>query len=567
MPAPTASPAGRVPADTVPADHRPIRAAARDAAGISVLRPGQEDAIRAVLHRDALAVLASGTGKTAVYETAAALLGGPTLVVSPTLSLQRDQVAALRAHGHTAAALNSTRGAAGQRRALADFAAGRTAFLLLAPEQLEKEEVLAELAGARVSLVVVDEAHCVSEWGHDFRPAYLQIGAAVDRVGRPRTLALTATASPRVRRDIAGRLGLRDPAVVVRDADRPTIWLGAAVYATEGARDAALVEAAVAEPGATIVYAPTRRRCEVLAAALCEGGRPALVYHAGMRAAERAATQDAFLGGTAELVVATNAFGMGVDRPDVRAVFHAGPATSVDEYYQEVGRGGRDGEAARAALFFRVEDFALGRYFRSGGGVRARDLVAVVRALRSGGPRTRADLAADTGLSRQRVSAAVGALAAGGTVRSRRAGLELTAGARDDPRGVVEAALAERDRRREFETTRVDMIRAYAETTDCRRRVVLELLGEEHPEPCGRCDNCDAGTSTETGDRPYPVGARVTHTDWGDGVVSHYEGDRIVVLFAERGYRTLDLRLVTDKGLLGPATETTRATGSTEAIA
>ncbi|MCW2566306.1 MAG: ATP-dependent helicase, RecQ family, partial [Mycobacterium sp.] len=249
---------------TARADARTIRAVAREAAGISTLRPGQEEAIGAVLHRDALAVLASGTGKTAVYETAAALLGGPTLVVSPTLSLQRDQVAALAAHGHPAAALNSAAGAARQRQVLADFAAGRTTFLLLAPEQLEKEDVLAELAGAGITLVVVDEAHCVSEWGHDFRPAYLQIGAAVDRLGRPRTLALTATASPRVRRDITDRLGLRDAAVVVREADRPNIWLGASIFAAEAARDAALVEAAVAELGATIVYAPTRRRCEVL---------------------------------------------------------------------------------------------------------------------------------------------------------------------------------------------------------------------------------------------------------------------------------------------------------------
>jgi ATP-dependent DNA helicase RecQ len=535
------------------ADARTVRAAARDAAGISALRAGQEEAIRAVLDRDALAVLASGTGKTAVYETAAALLGGPALVVSPTLSLQRDQVAALRAHGHTAAALNSARGAAGQRQALAEFAAGRTAFLLLAPEQLEKDDVLTELARAGIGLVVVDEAHCVSEWGHDFRPAYLQIGAAVDRLGRPRTLALTATASPRVRRDITDRLGLRDPAVVVREADRPNIWLGAGLFAAARARDAALVEAAVAEQGATIVYAPTRRRCVVLAEALRAAGRAALVYHAGLRVADRTATQDAFLGGTADVVVATNAFGMGVDRPDVRAVFHAGPATSVDEYYQEVGRAGRDGEPARAILFFRAEDFALGRYLRSGGGVSARDLVTVVRAIRSHRALDRADLARVTGLSRQRVSAAVGTLASGGAVRSRRAGLELTAGGREDPRGVVETALAERDRRREFETTRVDMIRTYAETADCRRRVVLELLGEEHPRPCGRCDNCEAGTSTETGDRPYPVGATVSHSEWGDGIVSHYEGDRIVVLFTDRGYRTLDLHIVTERGLLGPA--------------
>jgi ATP-dependent DNA helicase RecQ len=152
------------------------------------------------------------------------------------------------------------------------------------------------------------------------------------------------------------------------------------------------------------------------------------------------------------------------------------------------------------------------------------------------------------------VSAAVGALAAGGAVRSGRAGLALVAGSGADPRRLVETALAERDRRREFETTRVDMVRAYAETADCRRRVVLELLGEEHARPCGRCDNCDAGTSTETGDRPYPVGAGVTHTEWGGGIVSHYEGARIVVLFAERGYRTLDLELVTERGLLRAAT-------------
>jgi ATP-dependent DNA helicase RecQ len=530
-----------------------IRAAAREAAGISELREGQEEAIRAVLETDGLAVLASGTGKTAVYETAAALLGGPTLVVSPTLSLQRDQVAALRAHGHTAAALNSARGAAAQRAALDGFVAGTTSFLLLAPEQLVKEDVVASLRDAGITLVVVDEAHCVSEWGHDFRPAYLQIGAAVDRLGRPRTLALTATASPRVRRDVVERLGLRDPAVVVRDADRPNIWLGAALFAEQAARDAALVEAVLAEPGATIVYAPTRRRCETLAGALREVGREALVYHAGLRAAERAAAQDAFLGGAAQLVVATNAFGMGVDRPDVRAVFHAGPATSVDEYYQEVGRAGRDRDHARATLFFRAEDFALGRYFRAGGGVSPTDLVTVVHTLREGGARSQTRLAADTGLSRHRVSTAVGALAAGGAVRSRRAGVELTPAARDDPQAVVDRALAERDRRREFDRTRVDMVRAYAETADCRRRVVLELLGEEHPEPCGHCDNCDAGTSSATADRPYPVGATVAHTEWGNGIVSHYEADRIVVLFAERGYRTLDLTLVAERDLLAEA--------------
>jgi ATP-dependent DNA helicase RecQ len=162
-------------------------------------------------------------------------------------------------------------------------------------------------------------------------------------------------------------------------------------------------------------------------------------------------------------------------------------------------------------------------------------------------------LAEETGLSRRRLTAAAGALSAGGALRNRRAGVELTGDARGDPAAVVEQALAEQDRRGQFDRTRVDMMRTYAETTDCRRRVVLELLGEEHPEPCGRCDNCDAGTSAQTGERPYPVGATVEHNEWGEGIVSHYEGDRVVVLFTDRGYRTLDLALVTRRHLLRPA--------------
>ena len=535
-------------------DRDTIAEAALAAAHVETLRPGQREAVEAVLVRDTIAVLATGTGKTAIYETAGYLLDGPTLVISPTIALQRDQAQTLREHGHPTASISSARSERSRRQALADFADQKLEMLLLAPEQLGNAEVMAEIEKGRPSLVVVDEAHCVSEWGHSFRPDYLLLGAVVQRLHHPRVLALTATAAPRVRRDIAERLAMRDPAVIVGNADRPEIWLGARLFSRNRERDEALVAAAVDVQGGVIVYAPTRRRCTELATALADAGRAAQVYHAGLPVRERRETADAFLAGRAQTIVATNAFGMGVDRPDIRAVLHAGPPTSVDQYFQEAGRSGRDGEPARAEMFFRLEDFALGRYLESGGGLREDDLRAVVKVLLDAdGPTGRAELEQRTGLSRRRVAQVLGVLIAGNAVKRRRAGLELRAGARREPASVVSEALEERDRRREFDRSRLDMIRAYAETTDCRRRVVLELLGEEYPKRCLNCDNCDAGSSEEASDRPYPIGSPVEHTEWGKGTVSHYEGDRVVVLFADAGYRTLALGLVREKGLLTAA--------------
>ena len=536
------------------ADRDVIADAAWQAADVETLRPGQREAVEAVLVRDTIAVLATGTGKTAIYETAGYLIDGPTVVISPTIALQRDQVQTLREHGHPTASISSARSERVRREALEAFAAGQIEMLLLAPEQLGNPDVLDEIEKGKPSLLVVDEAHCVSEWGHSFRPDYLLIGSVVERLHHPRVLALTATAAPRVRRDIAARLSMRDPAVIVGNADRPEIWLGARLFAGNRERDEALVQAAVDVDGAVIVYAPTRRRCTELATALEKAGRPAEVYHAGLPTKQRRETADAFLDGGASTIVATNAFGMGVDRPDVRAVLHAGPPTSVDQYFQEAGRAARDGEPGRAEMFFRLEDFALGRYLESGGGLREDDLRAVVKVLRGAdGPVTRPDLEERTGLSRRRVAQVLGVLVAGDAVKRRRGGLELRAGARREPASVVADALAERDRRHEFDRSRLDMIRAYAETSDCRRRVILELLGEDYPDRCGHCDNCEAGTSEEAADRPYPIGSQVQHPEWGQGTVSHYEGDRVVVLFTDAGYRTLALGLVREKGLLSAA--------------
>jgi ATP-dependent DNA helicase RecQ len=531
-----------------------IAEAAAQAAGVQHLRPGQREAVEAALTSDTVAVLASGTGKTAIYETVAHLLDGAALVISPTIALQRDQVQSLREHGHRATAVSSARTESARAKALEAFAAGRLDMLLIAPEQLGNPDVVDALDRARPKLLVVDEAHCVSEWGHSFRPDYLLIGSAVARLHRPRVLALTATAAPRVRHDIVERLDMRDARIVVGNADRPEIWLGARLFAGNRERDEALVEAALAVDGPVIVYAPTHRRCAELAGALTGAGRPASVYHAGLPAKQRRRTADDFLCARADTIVATSAFGMGIDRQDVRAVLHAAPPTSVDEYFQEAGRAGRDGEAARAELFFRLEDFALGRYLEAGGGVKEDDLRKAVNVLHGAeGPVSRSELTERAGLSRRAAALVVGVLEAGDAIKQRRDGIELRAAAERNPQGVVEDALAERERRREFDRTRLDMIRAYAETTDCRRRVILELLGEDYPERCLNCDNCDAGSSEEAADRPYPIGSTVAHPEWGAGTVSHYEGDRVVVLFGNAGYRTLALTLVREKGLLTAA--------------
>jgi ATP-dependent DNA helicase RecQ len=509
------------------------------------LRPEQAEAVDALGRRDTVLVARSGAGKTAVYDIASRLLGGLTLVISPTLSLQRDQQAALEATGRSAAVLNSTRSAGTQRKVLEQAASGEIDVLLLAPEQLSRDPVIEALNGAEVGLLVVDEAHCVSEWGHDFRPDYLQLGAAARRLGSPRVLAMTATASRAVREEIVERLGLADAAVIVGDVDRPNIWLGARDAADAGVADGIVVQAVNSLDGAGIVYAQTRADVDRLAAAITEAGRPASGYHAGLAARERERVQDAFTGGESDLVVATSAFGMGIDRGDVRFVVHAGPPPSLDAYYQEVGRAGRDGEPATAMLVHRAEDFALGRYLRGGGGPRRATLVAVAQALVDGGPAARSELAERSGLAARTAARAVSALMQVGAVEESDGGqLAWRSGA-----GSIEAAADEvaerREQRRRTDASRVELVRTYADTRDCRRRVLLELLGEEQPQPCGHCDSCDAGTSEPVERRgAYRLGQRVEHDEFGPGTVSLVESDRITVLFPEHGYTTLALELL-----------------------
>src|SRR4051794_10815487 len=291
-----------------------IARAATEVFGYDKLRPGQHEAVKATTDgRDVLAVMSTGYGKSAIYQIAALLIPGPTLVVSPLLALQQEQIEELDETAATggAAAVNSLVSESQRREALEELEHDELEFLFMAPEQLSNEEVLADVAAAGVSLFVVDEAHCISEWGHDFRPDYLKLGAVAEAIGRPPILALTATASPPVREEIVERLGMRDPDLLVRGFDRPNIWLGVERFHEAHAKRRALIERVRDEPKPGIVYSATRKLAEELAAELRLAGVDAEHYHGGMRKTERRESQERFMHDDVEVIVATTAFGMG----------------------------------------------------------------------------------------------------------------------------------------------------------------------------------------------------------------------------------------------------------------
>lgn len=556
-PAGAASPAAPGPAELA-GSRRRLDDAVRTVLGPdALLRPEQAEALGWLAERDVLLVARTGAGKTAVYAIATLLTGRSAVVVSPLLALQRDQVAALRDGGLRAAAASSASG--GHRRTLDAFAAGELDVLLLAPEQLARRDVVDAVEAGRPGLLVVDEAHCVSEWGHDFRPDYRHLAGIVERLGNLRVLALTATASPQVRTEIVDGLGMARPAVVVHDADRPGIWLGVHHAATERQRDDRVVAEVLEEgtSGAVIVYARTRAHVDALADALEAAGRRPLRYHAGLPARQRSDVERAFLDGREDLVVATSAFGMGMDRPDVRLVVHAGAPTSLEEYWQEVGRAGRDEEPARAVLVARSEDIGLNRYLRGSGAPRRATLEAVLAAVRDGGG-DRAEITRRSGLSSRTAARSLAELVdVGAVVRDGDRFARAGTGAAD----AVRAVRQRHEHRATLERSRVELVRAYADTTDCRRRVLLELLGEQHPQVCGRCDSCDAGTSVDVTASPLHVGQAVRHEAWGPGVVAVVEPDRVTVLFEQRGYVALDTAVALDSGVLGAADDVLEEAG------
>lgn len=535
--------------------HTRIREIAREALGYERLRPGQADAIDAVLRgRDALVVLATGQGKSAIYQLAGMQLEGPTVVVSPLLALQRDQVNSIGEDSRVgaAAALNSTTPDSEAEDMFRQLAAGELEFLFLAPEQFANAETLARIAAAEPSLFVVDEAHCVSDWGHDFRPAYLRLGAVVDALGGPVILALTATASPPIRQEIIERLGMEDPVTIVRGFDRPNIRLEVRHMVAEDDKEQAIIADVEDREGPGIVYVATRNEAEEVADMLRAVGVSAVAYHAGLSRTARSAAEEQFMTGEARVIVATVAFGMGIDKPDVRFVIHYDISGSLDAYYQEVGRAGRDGLASDAVLYYRSEDLSLRKFFGQVPQLDEKELREVLAKLASGGESNNDE---DDGLSPARVRAGIDLLTNSGFSE-----FQADGSAKPVPQSrhaaAIKAALAVQERRVNFERSRLEMLRSYAETRSCRRSFLLSYFGDVVNDRCENCDACEAepgDMDSFCGSQPdalFRPGDKVEHAKFGTGQVLRCEEDRMTILFEDAGYRTLAFDLVLEGDLL-----------------
>ncbi len=333
--------------------------------GLAAFRPGQRTVIETVLSgKDCLCVMPTGGGKSLCYQLPAIARDGVTLVISPLIALMKDQVDSLTARGLPATFINSTLTPDEQSERLAAMAAGEYKLVYVVPERFRSSRFVEAARESRVRLLAVDEAHCVSEWGHDFRPDYARLGSFRQKLGNPPTIALTATATDAVRRDIVELLNLHEPEVFITGFARPNLHYGVSVCSTDRDKDQRLFTFLKQHPGSGIVYASTRKRCEDLAERIAtESGRSTVVYHAGLQPQDRRAAQDAFMGGEREIAVATLAFGMGIDKADVRFVIHYNLPGSLEAYYQEAGRAGRDGQPASCLLLFGGGDRNIHEFF------------------------------------------------------------------------------------------------------------------------------------------------------------------------------------------------------------
>lgn len=484
--------------------HQPdIHAILHQHFGFSSLRPGQDAIVEAIMQgKDALAIMPTGGGKSLCYQLPALCRPGLTIVVSPLIALMKDQVDALQERGIPAAAINSMLGAEEYRSVMGALRRGELKLLYVAPERFGQEGFMNTLRTQHVSLLAIDEAHCLSQWGHDFRPDYLRLGRARTELGNPQTVALTATATAQVREDILQTLQLQAPAVIISGFGRSN--LDFRITHCEG-RKAKFerIRKVVAQWKTGIIYCSTRKNVATVFEEVAGMGVRAVAYHAGMSDAERDFSQNAFISGEADVVVATNAFGMGIDRADVRFVVHFEIPGSVEAYYQEAGRAGRDGEQAVCELLFNHADLKTQEFFFEGSNPPlhlVRSLYTLLRTrcdLQTHDVQLTVDTMAEL-LGKDVNPMAVGTalsvlLHAGAISRSDIPGSNTRNTHLSDPArcfddwNIDHEKLEEKARR---DHLKIESITRYAYSAGCRQQWILDYFGETGSAPCGSCDNC-----------------------------------------------------------------------------
>lgn len=481
--------------------------------GLATFRPGQAEAIQNLLTgQHTLVVMPTGAGKSLIYQLAALHRPGLTMIISPLIALMQDQVTSLASHGIPTTYINSTLRASEQNRRLRAMAAGDFQLVYVAPERLRSVPFQKVLRQVKVGLLAVDEAHCISQWGHDFRPDYRQIAEARPMMGNPVTVALTATATPKVQDDIVQALGLTPVQRIVTGFNRPNLTFAVRHTADPTAKLGALRDLLTNwTDGAAIAYVGTRRDAEEVAEFLRDVvNLDAAYYHAGLNADDRHRVQEAFLDGRQSVIVATNAFGMGIDRADVRLVVHYAMPGTLEAYYQEAGRAGRDGDPAQAVLLYAPQDRALQEWFIETGTLTRSELWTLYSSIRVadgvGVWTTASELSYNSNLPSVKVKVGLAQLeAAGALTRLGDEGMRMLLRRGKWDKAAIGAAFAHSEQYRRHRQAQLAQVIAYAESKTCRRRILLAHFGDKGPaEAAHCCDNCLATV-------PEPVATIETH--------------------------------------------------------